>query len=396
VVFGGLAVGVTGYKAGGFGGTTTPPSGSDSAAGQAQLTKYFPQSSANPTELVFRFAQPVWDNPAELAAATSQLRASKLFNQVSGPLNPVGITLTPTEFTALHAALGPAKGLPPTEPAGSKVPKIGYELYRATGNYVSRDGRTVLFSVGLTAGDPGSTTALNAVPAIRAKTTAVATTVRASDSGVAGEAPALYDISSISNSDLKKIIPIAILVIGLLLAIVLRSLVAPLYLIASVGISYLAALGLSVLLFVKLGGSGGLVFFLPFLMFIFLLALGEDYNILVMTRIREEAHKLPLREAVAKALSVTGTTVTSAGMVLAGTFLVLALVGGTGKGGSSQVLDIGVALALGILMDTFLVRTLLVPSTVVLLGRWNWWPAALKVDEPAVQAGEPEAIGAQN
>ncbi|HYK31336.1 MAG TPA: MMPL family transporter [Streptosporangiaceae bacterium] len=396
VFFGALAVAVTGYRAGGFGGSTTPPAGSDSAAGQTLLTKYFPQSSANPTELVYRFNQPVWGNPSELATATSQLQASKLFTQVSGPLNPVGVTLTPAEFAALHAALGPAKGLPAAPPAGSKVPKIGYELYRATANFVSTDGRTVLFSVGLAAGDPGSTTALNAVPAIRAKTTAVAHAIGASESGVAGEAPAVYDISSISNSDLKRIIPIAILVIGLLLALVLRSLVAPLYLIASVGVSYLAALGLSVLLFIKLGGSGGLVFFLPFLMFIFLLALGEDYNILVMTRIREEAHKLPLRQAVAKALSVTGTTVTSAGMVLAGTFLVLALVGGTGKGGSSQVLDIGVGLALGILMDTFLVRTLLVPSTVVLLGRWNWWPSKLKVDEPAVQADQPEAIGAQN
>jgi RND superfamily putative drug exporter len=396
VFFGALAVGVTGYTAGGFGGSTTPPAGSDSAAGQTLLTKYFPQSSANPTELVYRFSQPVWGNPSELAIATSQLQASKLFTQVAGPLNPVGVTLTPAEFTALHAALGPAKGLPATPPAGSKIPLVSYELYRATGNFVSADGRTVLFSVGLAAGDPGSTTALNAVPAIRAKTTAVANAVGASDSGVAGEAPAVYDISSISNSDLKRIIPIAILVIGLLLALVLRSLVAPLYLIASVGVSYLAALGLSVLLFIKLGGSGGLVFFLPFLMFIFLLALGEDYNILVMTRIREEAQKLPLRQAVAKALSVTGTTVTSAGMVLAGTFLVLALVGGTGKGGSSQVLDIGIGLALGILMDTFLVRTLLVPSTVVLLGRWNWWPSKLKVDEPAVQADQPEAIGAQN
>jgi RND superfamily putative drug exporter len=396
VFFGALAVGVSGYKAGGFGGSTTPPAGSDSAAGQAQLTRYFPQSSANPTQLVLRFSQPVWDNPAELATATRQLRASKLFTQVTGPLNPVGVMLTPTQFAELHAALGPSKGLPATEPAGSKVPKIGYEIYRATGNYVSLDGRTVLFSVGLAAGDPGSTAALNAIPTIRAQTTSVANAVHANASGVAGEAPALYDISSISNSDLKRIIPVAILVIGLLLAMVLRSLVAPLYLIASVGISYLAALGLSVLLFIKLGGTGGLVFFLPFLMFIFLLALGEDYNILVMTRIREEAHKLPLRQAVTKAVSATGTTVTSAGMVLAGTFLVLALVGGTGKAGSSQVLDIGVALAVGILMDTFLVRTLLVPSTVVLLGRWNWWPAKLRLDEPEVQADQPETIGAQN
>ena len=170
--------------------------------------------------------------------------------------------------------------------------------------------------------------------------------------------------------------PIAILAIGLLLALVLRSVVAPLYLIASVGVSYLAALGLSVLIFIKLGGSHGLVFFMPFLMFIFLLALGEDYNILVMTRIREEAHQHPLREAVRRALSRTGTTVTSAGMVLAGTFLVLTVVAGSGSGGE-QIRDIGLGLALGILMDTFLVRTLLVPSTVVLLGRWNWWPSRM-------------------
>ncbi len=176
--------------------------------------------------------------------------------------------------------------------------------------------------------------------------------------------------------------------IGLLLALVLRSLIAPLYLIVSVGISYLAALGLAVLIFIKIGNSGGLVFFMPFLMFIFLLALGEDYNILVMTRIREEAHKLPLREAVVRALGLTGTTVTSAGLVLAGTFFVFTLVGGSGSGGS-QIRDIGLGLALGILMDTFLVRTLLVPSTVVLLGRWNWWPSKVEIDKPESPEGDP-------
>jgi RND superfamily putative drug exporter len=206
-------------------------------------------------------------------------------------------------------------------------------------------------------------------------------------SGVGGEAPALRDISDISTSDLTHIIPIAILAIGILLALVLRSLIAPLYLIASVGISYLAALGLSVLIFIKLGHSGGLVFFMPFLMFIFLLALGEDYNILVMTRIREEAHRLPLPQAVAKAVGVTGTTVTSAGLVLAGSFIVLTVAAGSGSG-ASQVRDIGLGLALGILMDTFLVRTLLVPSTVVLLGKWNWWPSKLHIDQPAeIQPG---------
>jgi len=130
-------------------------------------------------------------------------------------------------------------------------------------------------------------------------------------------------------------------VIGLLLCLVIRSLIAPLYLIASVALSFFAALGLSVILFIKIGGDSGLTFILPFLMFIFLLALGEDCNILVMSRIREEAHHLPLREAVSRALGATGTTVTSAGLVLAGTFAVFALVGGRGSGGN-QIRDVRV------------------------------------------------------
>jgi len=402
VFFGGLSFAVLGYTSGGFGGNTTPPAGSDSAAGAALLARHFPQSSANPTNLIFRFSRPVFDDAAPLAKATSELQASRhLFTQVAGPLNPVGgVTLTPAQYQGLYAALGPANRLPATPPPGSllggRIPVQAYELYRETANFVSPDGRTVFFNAGLAAGDPGSTAAIDAIPAIRAETTSIQHSAGATASGVAGEAPALHDISSISTSDLKLIIPIAIAAIGLLLALVLRSLVAPLYLIASVGISYLAALGLSVLVFIKAGHSGGLVFFMPFLMFIFLLALGEDYNILVMTRIREEAHRMPLRQAVAKAVGVTGTTVTSAGLVLAGSFIVLTFAAGSGSG-ASQVRDIGLGLALGILMDTFLVRTLLVPSTVVLLGKWNWWPSRLHQDQPApvvtpVPAGEVAAI----
>src|SRR6202022_5189290 len=118
---------------------------------------------------------------------------------------------------------------------------------------------------------------------------------------------------------LLRIVPVAVLAIAVLLALVMRSLVAPLYLIASVAISYLAAFGLSVLLFQDATGTGGLNYFVPFLMFVFLLALGEDYHILVLTRIREEAGRMPLRQAVTRALERTGSTVTSAGLVLAGT-----------------------------------------------------------------------------
>jgi len=387
VFFGALAFGVLGYSAAGFGGNTSAPAGSDSAAGAALLAKYFPQSSANPTNVIFRFDTPVWQNPAPLASATSQLRSSPLFTQVTGPLNPGGASLTPAELTALHAQLGPAKALPPEPPPGTSVPPAAYQAYRATANYISPDGTTVQYATGLKAGDPGNTPAMNAVPSIRSETTAVAKSIGAADSGVGGEAPALYDISSISSSDLAKVIPIAIVAIGILLALVMRSLVAPLYLIASVALSYFAALGLAVLLFIKIGGEGGLTFFLPFLMFIFLLALGEDYNILVMTRIREEARARPLREAVIRAVSATGTTITSAGLVLAGTFVVLTLVAGRGSGGN-QVRDIGIGLALGILMDTFLVRTLLVPSTVVLLGRWNWWPSRMSRLSAQISEGQ--------
>ena len=393
VLFGALGTAVFGYTAAGFGGNSAPPAGSDSAAGQALLTRYFPQSAANPTSLIFLMRSPAWSDPGPLARATSQLRATSLFTQVTGPLNPAGAPLAPATYTALYRTLGPARALPPVPPPGIRVPVAVYEAYRATANYISPDGRTVQFSTSLRAGDPGTTTAMNAVPSVRAATTSVARSIGAADSAVGGEAPALYDISSISDSDLQHIVPIAILAIGILLALVLRSLVAPLYLIASVGVSYLAALGLAVLIFIKIGSSGGLVFFMPFLMFIFLLALGEDYNILVMTRIREEAQANPLREAVARALARTGTTVTSAGLVLAGTFLVLTIAAG-GGGGGSQIQDIGLGLAMGVLMDTFLVRTLLVPSTVVLLGRWNWWPSRMSRPVPVPEADAAEVTAA--
>jgi len=404
VVFGALSAAVTAYTSAGFGGTISAPAGTDSAAGTDLLNKYFPSTAANPTNLIYQLSTPAWDDASAIATATTQLQQDKVFSGVTGPLNPVGGTgFTPAEYTELHGLLGSGK-LPTTAPplpaaAGSAGITAAqwsqaYQLYRATSQFVSADGKTIQFETSLSAGDPSTTAALNAVPDVRSAAQAVAPTLHATDSGVAGEAPALYDISSISNSDLAHVIPIAIVVIGVLLALVMRSLVAPLYLIASVALSYFAALGLAVIVFIKLGNSGGITFILPFLLFIFLLALGEDYNILVMTRIREEAHHLPLRQAVAKAIGVTGTTVTSAGLVLAGTFAVFAVVGGRGSGGS-QIVDVGVGLAVGVIMDTFVVRTVLVPCTVVLLGRWNWWPSKIEVTPaPADTVGaSADALG---
>jgi putative drug exporter of the RND superfamily len=377
----GLASAALGYHSGGFGGATSAPAGSQAAAGNAIMARDFPHSSSNPANLIFRYPRPVWDDPAILTTAVSSLRSSGQFTALSGPLDPTGDPMTPALYAHLHARLGSAAALPPTEPARAKVPPADYNAYRATAQYVSADGQVIQFEAALKAGGQQTTAAMNATPAIRAAVSSAAKASGASDSGVAGEAASLYDVSSASNRDLAVIIPVAVLAIGILLALVLRSLFAPLYLVISVALSYVAALGVSTLIFIDLSGDGGLSFILPFLMFVFLLALGEDYNILVMTRIREEAQQLPLREAVIRAIGRTGPTVTSAGLVLAGTFGVLAIAGGSGSSGS-QVRDIGAGLAIGILMDTFLVRTLLVPSTVALLGRWNWWPSSMARRNP--------------
>jgi|SRR5579884_136075 len=376
VVFLALAAGALGYRSSGFGGSTTAPSGSDAAAGNAALAAHFPQSSQNPANLVFAYARPVWQDPGQIANAEQSLRSSGAFTALTGPLDASGTTLTPAQLVRLYAALGPPLRLPVVEPPRLHIPAAQYAAYRASAQFVSPPGTTIQFEATLLAGAQTSTAAMNVTPHIRAVVNRAVTQSGASAGGVAGQAAASYDISTTANHDLALIIPIAAVAIALVLAMVLRSLVAPLYLIVSVVLSYLSALGVATIVFIDITGDAGISFFLPFLMFIFLLALGEDYNILVMTRIREEARSLPLREAVVRAIGRTGTTVTSAGIILGGTFGVLAATAGGGANGS-QLRPIGVGLAIGILMDTFLVRTLLVPATVILLGRRNWWPSRM-------------------
>jgi RND superfamily putative drug exporter len=310
-------------------------------------------------------------------------------------LDPNGIPLTVAQLAQLHSALGPARQLPPVPATPSVTPEL-YNAYRAEGQLISPDGLTVSFSAEVGGSDQSSPAALDSVPGLRSDVTRVATAAGATASGLLGNLEFSYDIRQISASDLERIIPIVAILIALLLAAVMRSAVAPLYLVASVVFSYLGALGLTGILFVRLGGQPGLNFVLPFLMFVFLMALGSDYNILVMSRIREEAHHLPLRDAVAKAIGRTGSTVTTAGVILGGSFAVLAIaVGGTA--GAEQIQQIGYGIAAGVLMDTFFVRSLLVPSIVVLLGRWNWWPTSLGIDKPAsdpvVGTSNPEPTG---
>jgi RND superfamily putative drug exporter len=273
--------------------------------------------------------------------------------------------------------LGAPQVLPPIEPTAlqATVPVQVYNAYRGTAQYISPDSQTIAYVLVLQ-DSGGGPTELNAVPGLRNAVSSAATAAGASQSGLLGLNEFAYDVNQVSSNDLSRIIPIVAILIALLLAAVLRSLIAPLYLVVSVVLSYLAALGLVAIVFVHIGGQDGLNFVLPFIMFVFLMALGSDYNILVMTRIREEAHTKPLRQAVTDAIGITGGTVTTAGTILAGTFAVVGLAAGSGPS-AGQLHQIALGIAGGVLMDTFLVRTLLVPSIVILLGKWNWWPSPL-------------------
>jgi RND superfamily putative drug exporter len=371
VLFVGLALGQLGASLGGFGGQATGPTGADSTAGTAVIAAHYPSANQNPAELFFQFPSSVWNHLDSLATAEQELKNIAAIRTVLGPLNPNGVPLTVAQLAELHAQLGAPQALPAVPPQGSAISPQEYNAYRATGQYISADGQTVQF-VAILKDTSSSSAALNAIPALRTAVAQIAASVGAAQDGIFSANALAYDITQTSASDLSRIIPLVAVLIAVLLALVLRSLIAPLYLIVSVVLSYLSAWGLVALVFVHLGGNDGVEFILPFLLFVFLMALGSDYNILVMRRIREEAHNLPLRAAVREAIARTGGTVTAAGIILAGSFALLAL-----EGNTDQVRQIGFGVAAGILMDTFLIRTLLIPALVVLLGRWNWWPALL-------------------
>ena len=167
------------------------------------------------------------------------------------------------------------------------------------------------------------------------------------------------------------VLPLILLAIGVVLALLLRSAIAPIYLVATIAFTYFATLGLAVIVFILVFGHTGIGPSVPFFLFVFLNALSVDYNIYLMSRIREEARQAPLREAVVRALSRTGPVITSAGLILAGAFSALMTLP------LQDLHQLGFAVAAGVLIDTFITRTLIVPTLVALLGRWNWWPSQL-------------------
>lgn len=176
------------------------------------------------------------------------------------------------------------------------------------------------------------------------------------------------DIEQTNSRDTKLIVPLVLLVIGLILIGVLRALVAPAYLIATVLASFAATLGLATFAFIEIFGMDGLAFNLELMSFIFLVALGVDYNIFLMTRAREEAAVRGTREGTLAALVSTGGVVTGAGLILAGTFATLTLLP------LEELVQIGATIAVGVLLDTFVVRALLIPAITYRLGERAWWP----------------------
>ena len=184
-----------------------------------------------------------------------------------------------------------------------------------------------------------------------------------------GSAAFFNDIRLLSSADLKTIIVAVLAGIFIVLAILLRSVVAPAYLILMVLLSLLATLGLTTFVFQIVAGQPGISWWLPPFLFVMLVALGADYNIFLMSRIREEARVYATADATARGLALTGHVITSAGLILAGTFGALMLAP------LRSLQQFGFAVTTGILLDTFVVRSLLVPSVAIILGRHNWWPS---------------------
>jgi RND superfamily putative drug exporter len=230
---------------------------------------------------------------------------------------------------------------------------------------VVKDGLAYLEGTLTTSSD--SQAAFDTVDRLRASVHAIG----GADAKVGGGSAVNLDIQNASRHDRNLVVPLVLLVVLAILGMVLRALVAPLLLAGTVVLSFAAALGVSALIFDHLFGFAGADPSLPLWVFVFLVALGVDYNIFLMTRVHEEARHHGTRPGALLGLAATGGVITSAGLVLAGTFVALATLP------LVLVTEIGFAVAFGVLLDTFVVRSVLVTALNLDVGRWIWWPSRL-------------------
>ena len=233
---------------------------------------------------------------------------------------------------------------------------------------LSADKATAEYTVTLKV-DPESTTAVNTVKnGLRPQAHAAAPP--GTYALVGGTTAVFADIQAAMNHDYSIVFPVAALIILVILMLLLRSLVAPWYLMVSVGLGFGATLGATVLVFQTLAGQAGLVFLLPVYMYLFVVALGTDYNILMIARLREQARSgIPPRQAAADAVRHAGPAIASAGLILAGTFASLTLAG------NSILQQVGFAVAAGIALAAFVMAMFFSPSLTALVGNRAWWPS---------------------
>ncbi|HET8641571.1 MAG TPA: MMPL family transporter [Pseudonocardiaceae bacterium] len=331
-----LALGMVGFRTD-YDQSAQLPEGTESARGIEDLQSGFPAGAINPTTVLVRS-----DDGSPLDTAGLNAFAARL-QQVPGvggvmPAGPDGAVQFNQERT---------------------VAKI--DLLLSSGPYTNA-------SLDLAGDELRDVAHANAPPG----TTAL----------VGGLSSAFADIRDANNRDLWVIFPVAGLVIAIVLALLLRSLVAPLYLMAAVVLGFFATMGATVIAFLEVGDRAGVGFALPMLVYLFVVAIGTDYNILMIARLREEARAgSDPRASADLAVEHAGPSVTAAGVILAGTFASLLL------GGVSFLLEMGFAVSIGILISAFVMSLLLVPSLTALLGHVAWWPG--HGDEPSRREPEP-------
>ena len=358
----------------------------DATRGFEVLRRAFPPGTLAPTVVVLEFLDPAAHGEQHLAAIdsiTESLSARPEVAQVRGPTRPSGDPppIPAAELQQAFAVLpdpvkeairvgDPAEG---QSPAGGPVdPELAAVagLYAASRTSISADGSTVQLSVILNL-EPSGLDAIDFIPTLREDVRrAVESSGLASETEVralvGGQTSFLYDTSLVNQRDSLIIIPLVLLLIGTVLGLLLRSPVAALYLMAAVALNFAATLGISAFVFQQVLGHPGFNYAIPLYTFIFLVGLGVDYSVFLMTRVREESTNRGLEAGVPIAVARTGGVITSAGIILAGTFAVLTSLP------LNILFQLGFAVAVGLLLDTFVVRGFLVPGLILMLGRRTW------------------------
>ena len=363
----------------------------DSSRGYALLQQHFPAGTLAPTTVLIHFhgaASDAYQHLVQLDAITATLQKAPGVATVRGPTRPNGSApaVDPATLQAniaalpasLRSAIRNGQGLsvcsssPCTPHTPGSFTTIG--AYAASTSFVAPDETTVQISI-IFKDDPYSLPAIQRIPLLRdtinralAANGLGAGAATSASFHIAGQTAQLSDQLAYNQRDTLLIVPAVLVLVGLVLALLLRSLVAPVYLLGAVTLNFLAAIGICSFFFQRVQGQDGFNYAIPLYTFVFLVALGADYTIFLMSRVREEVELHGLEVGVASAVSRTGSVITSAGLILAGTFLVLTTLPLT------ILYQLGVCVAVGVLLDTFIVRGLLIPGMVVLLGRWNWWP----------------------